>query len=150
MSFSFHQVTAAVVTSFCLGALAVPVATRSDQPAASPAAADQPKFMVIEFMKIAPGKMGDWTALERKTWKPIHQMRGTSSTRPRLATERIEARHWGLRDFNQSDCRFSMRFSYSSCCSSPATLRGSMSSAYLGIARTSRPSRICRANSTSF
>lgn len=75
MSFSFRQVTAAVVTSFCFGALAVPVATRSDQPAAPPAAADQPKFMVIEFMKIAPGKMGDWTALERKIWKPIHQMR---------------------------------------------------------------------------
>lgn len=53
----------------------VPVATPGGQSNPAPAAANQPKFMIVEFMKVAPGKMGDWVKLERETWKPIHEMR---------------------------------------------------------------------------
>jgi hypothetical protein len=56
-------------------ALVVPVATQGGQADQAPSAANQPKFMVVEFMKVAPGKMGDWVKLERETWKPIHELR---------------------------------------------------------------------------
>jgi hypothetical protein len=75
MTFSVRQLIAAVVVSFCIGALLVPVATQGEQANQDPAAANQPKFMVVEFMKVAPGKMNDWVKLERETWKPIHQTR---------------------------------------------------------------------------
>ena len=75
MTFSVRQVIAAVVASFCVGALVVPVATQGEQASPAPAATNQPKFIVVEFMKVAPGKMGDWVKLERETWKPVHQMR---------------------------------------------------------------------------
>jgi len=75
MTFSIRQLIAAVVVSFCIGAVMVPVATQGGQSNPAPAAANQPKFMVVEFMKVAPGKLGDWVKLERETWKPIHEMR---------------------------------------------------------------------------
>jgi hypothetical protein len=75
MTFSFRQLILAVVVSFCIGALAVPVVTQEGQANPAPAMANQPKFVVVEFMKVAPGKMNDWVKLERETWKPIHQRR---------------------------------------------------------------------------
>ena len=75
MSFSIRQLIAAVVVSFCVGALVAPVATQEGQASQAPAAGDQPKFIVVEFMKVAPGKINDWVTLERETWKPIHQQR---------------------------------------------------------------------------
>jgi hypothetical protein len=72
MTFSVRQMLAAVVVSFASGALVEPAGTQGKP---SAAASPQPKFMVIEFMKIAPGKFGDWAALERDTWKPVHQRR---------------------------------------------------------------------------
>jgi hypothetical protein len=75
MTISVRQLIAAVVVSFCIGALAVPVVTQEGQANPASAAANQPTFIVVEFMKIEPGKMGDWVKLERETWKPIHQRR---------------------------------------------------------------------------
>jgi hypothetical protein len=75
MAISVRQLIAAVVVSFCIGALVVPVAKQGGQADQAPSAANQPKFMVVEFMKVAPGKMGDWVKLERETWKPIHELR---------------------------------------------------------------------------
>jgi hypothetical protein len=65
----------AVVVSFGVGALLVPVATQGGQLNPTPAATNQPKFMIVEFMKLTPGKEGDWVKLERETWKPMHEMR---------------------------------------------------------------------------
>ena len=75
MGYSIRQTIAAAVVSFCIGALVAPVATHGAQTNPAPAAMDQPKFIVVEFMKVAPGKMNDWVTLERETWKPIHQRR---------------------------------------------------------------------------
>jgi hypothetical protein len=75
MTFSVRHLIAAVVVSFCIGALVVPVATQEGQSNPAPAVTNQPKFMVVEFMKVAPGKMGDWVKLEREIWKPIHETR---------------------------------------------------------------------------
>ena len=74
MTFSARQMIAAIVVSFAIGGFAVPVATRGGQADPAPGSS-QPKFMVVEFMKIAPGKFGDWATLEHETWKPIHQRR---------------------------------------------------------------------------
>jgi hypothetical protein len=75
MTFSIRQMISAVVASFCMGALIVPVATQGGQSNPAPAAATQPMFMLVEFMKVAAGKESDWVKLERETWKPMHEMR---------------------------------------------------------------------------
>ncbi len=56
MTFSVRQMIAAVVVSCCLGALMVPVATQGGQSNPAPAAANQPTFMIVEFMKVAQGR----------------------------------------------------------------------------------------------
>lgn len=75
MTFSVRHMTAAIVVSFVTGGLVAPVGTQGGQADRAPAAPPQPKFMVVEFMKIAPGKFGDWAKLEQDVWKPIHQRR---------------------------------------------------------------------------
>src|SRR6478752_5600804 len=75
MTFSVRQLIGAVVVSFSIGALVVPVATQGGQANQAPVPANQPRFMMVEFMKVAPGKENDWMKLERETWKPMHEMR---------------------------------------------------------------------------
>jgi hypothetical protein len=75
MTFSVRQMIGAVVVSFSIGALVVPAATQGGQSNPPSAAANQPKFMMVEFMKVEPGKENDWVKLERETWKPMHEMR---------------------------------------------------------------------------
>ena len=75
MTFSVRQLIGAVVVSFSIGALVVPVATQGGQSNQAPVPANQPRFMMVEFMKVAPGKENDWMKLERETWKPMHEMR---------------------------------------------------------------------------
>jgi hypothetical protein len=86
MTVSLRQLIGAVVVSFCVGALVMPVWTQGQTtsqsqqgtagantaPAATPG---QPTFMMVEFMKVAEGKESDWLKLERETWKPIHTLR---------------------------------------------------------------------------
>src|SRR5690242_11420625 len=76
MTFTVRQMIGAVVVPFSIGALVVPVATQGGGQSNAPsAAANQPKFMMVEFMKLEPGKENDWVKLERETWKPMHEMR---------------------------------------------------------------------------
>jgi hypothetical protein len=76
MTFTVRQMIGAVVVSFSIGALVMPVATQGGGQSNAPsAAANQPKFMMVEFMKLEPGKENDWVKLERETWKPMHEMR---------------------------------------------------------------------------
>jgi hypothetical protein len=75
MTFTVRQMIGAVVVSFSIGALVVPVATQGGQSNPPSAAANQPKFMMVEFMKLEAGKENDWVKLERDTWKPMHEMR---------------------------------------------------------------------------
>src|SRR4051812_34458516 len=77
MSISVRQLAGAVVVSFCVGAFIAPVLTQTQggAPAQAPAAAKQPTFMVVEFMKVAEGKEDAWLKLERENWKPTHALR---------------------------------------------------------------------------
>jgi hypothetical protein len=78
MTISLRQLTAAVVVSFCVGALVTPVRTQGQAGSQAPPAATavtQPSFMLVEFMKVAQGKQADWLKLERETWKPMHALR---------------------------------------------------------------------------
>jgi hypothetical protein len=75
MTFSVRQFIGAVVVSFSIGALRVPVASQAGQPNPAPPATNPPTFMLVEFMKVGPGKENDWVKLERETWKPMHEMR---------------------------------------------------------------------------
>ena len=75
MTFSLRQLIGAVFASFCLGALIVPVASQGGQSNPAPSAANPPTYMIVEFMKVTPGKESDWVKLERETWKPMHEMR---------------------------------------------------------------------------
>jgi hypothetical protein len=56
-----------------------PVGTQAQggaQPAPAPsAAANDPTFMMVTFMKVSEGKEGDWEKLERESWKPMHNIR---------------------------------------------------------------------------
>src|SRR6187200_3265280 len=77
MIISARQLTGAVVVSFCVGAFMAPVRTQAPgrtQPAASAAAAKQPTYMTVEFMKVPQGKQDEWLKLERE-WKPMHELR---------------------------------------------------------------------------
>ena len=74
---SVRQLTGAVVVSFCLGAFIAPVRTQAPggaQPAQASAAAKQPTYMTVEFMKVPEGKQEEWLKLER-AWKPMHELR---------------------------------------------------------------------------
>jgi hypothetical protein len=77
MTISVRQLTGAVVVSFCVGAFIAPVGTQGGaQPAqASSAAAKQPTFLMVDFMKVPEGKEEGWLKLERETFKPIHALR---------------------------------------------------------------------------
>ena len=78
MSISVRQLTGAVIVSFCAGALITPVFTQGQATSQAPptsAAASQPSFMLVEFMKVAEGKQAEWIKLERETWKPMHALR---------------------------------------------------------------------------
>jgi hypothetical protein len=76
MKVSVHQLTGAVVVSFCVGAFIAPVLTQTPAaPAPSPAAAKQPTYMVVEFMKVPEGREDAWLKLEREAWKPTHALR---------------------------------------------------------------------------
>jgi hypothetical protein len=78
MSISVRQLTGAVIVSFCAGTLITPVFTQTQPTSqASPpsAAAVQPSFMLVEFMKVDEGKEAEWIKLERETWKPMHALR---------------------------------------------------------------------------
>jgi len=77
MTISVRQLTGAVVVSFCVGAFMAPVWTQapgSAQPAQASAAAKQPTYMTVEFMKVPEGKQEQWLTLERE-WKPMHELR---------------------------------------------------------------------------
>jgi hypothetical protein len=78
MTISVRQLTGAVVVSFCVGAFITPVWTQVQgatqaRPAAA-AAATQPTYLLVQFMKVPEGKMADWVKLERE-WKPLHELR---------------------------------------------------------------------------
>jgi hypothetical protein len=78
MTFSIRQLTAAVLVSFCVGAVVTPVGIQGHGGSQAPpaaTAATQPTFLVVEFMKVAEGKEADWVKLERETWKPMHAIR---------------------------------------------------------------------------
>ena len=75
MTFSVRQMIGAVVVSFGMGALIVPVATQGAPSSQAAVPANQQNFMLVQFMKVAPGKDSDWVKLERETWKPMHEMR---------------------------------------------------------------------------
>jgi hypothetical protein len=79
MTISVRQLTGAVCVSFCVGAFIAPVVTQSQggAPAQAPsaAAAKQPTYMVVEFMKVPDGKEDAWLKLEREAWKPTHALR---------------------------------------------------------------------------
>jgi hypothetical protein len=76
MKVSVHQLTGAVVVSFCVGAFIAPVLTQTPAaPTPSPAAAKQPTYMVVEFMKVPEGREEAWLKLEREAWKPTHALR---------------------------------------------------------------------------
>ena len=78
MTISVRQSTGAVVVSFCVGAFITPVWTQVQGAAqarpASTAAAKQPTYMLVQFMKVPEGKMEDWVKLEQE-WKPLHELR---------------------------------------------------------------------------
>jgi hypothetical protein len=78
MIISVRRLTGAVVVSFCVGAFITPVWTQVQGAAqarpASAAAAKQPTYMLVQFMKVPDGKMEDWVKLERE-WKPLHDLR---------------------------------------------------------------------------
>ena len=76
MKVSVRLLTGAVVVSFCLGAFIAPVLTQAPAaPIPPPAAAKQPTFMVVEFMKVPEGREDAWLKLEREAWKPTHALR---------------------------------------------------------------------------
>src|SRR6476659_3225958 len=79
MTISVRQLTGAVCVSFCVGAFIAPVVTQSQggapAQARSAAAAKQPTYMVVEFMKVPDGKEDAWLKLERENWKPTHALR---------------------------------------------------------------------------
>jgi hypothetical protein len=78
MTISVRQLTGAVVVSFCVGAFITPVWTQvqGGGPAQAPsAAAKQPTYMSVEFMKVPEGKEEAWLKLERESWKPMHALR---------------------------------------------------------------------------
>jgi hypothetical protein len=76
MKVSVRQLTGAVVVSFCVGAFIAPVLTQTPAaPTPQPAAAKQPTYMVVEFMKVPEGKEDAWLKLEREAWKPMHALR---------------------------------------------------------------------------
>jgi len=78
MRISVRQLAGAVVVSFSVGAFITPVWTQVQAAAqarpASAAAAKQPTYMLVQFMKVPAGKMDDWLKLERE-WKPLHDLR---------------------------------------------------------------------------
>jgi hypothetical protein len=58
MTISVRQLTGAVIVSFCVGAFMTPVWTQAPggaQPAQASAAAKQPTYMTVEFMKVPEG-----------------------------------------------------------------------------------------------
>jgi hypothetical protein len=78
MNVSARQLAGAVVVSFCVGAFIAPVLTQTPAapPAPSPtAAAKQPTYMIVEFMKVPEGREAAWLKLEREAWKPTHALR---------------------------------------------------------------------------
>src|SRR5258706_36741 len=51
---------------------ALPSSAQNAQPPTQPA---PPKFAVLEFMKIEPGKNADYRKMEQELWMPIHRER---------------------------------------------------------------------------
>lgn len=77
MKVSVRQLIGSVVVSFCAGALITPVWTQGQggqSPQQAPAA-NQPTYMIVEFMKPANGQEQAWLKLERENWKPMHELR---------------------------------------------------------------------------
>ena len=69
MTISVRQLTGAVCVSFCVGAFIAPVVHRpkeAPRSGAIGAAAKQPTYMVVEFMKVPEGKEDAWLKLERE------------------------------------------------------------------------------------
>ena len=77
MKVSLRQLIGSVVVSFCAGALITPVLTQETSGGQSPqpAAANQPTYMIVEFMKPTEGQESAWLKLERENWKPMHELR---------------------------------------------------------------------------
>jgi hypothetical protein len=78
MQVSGRQLVGAMIVSFSVGALSMPVRTQGQgagQSAQPTTAATQPTFMLVEFMRVSEGKESDWLKLERETWKPMHALR---------------------------------------------------------------------------
>jgi hypothetical protein len=77
MQVSGRQLVGAVIVSFSVGTLSMPLQSQGQASGQTPpaSAAAQPTFMLVEFMKVAEGKGDAWLKLERETWKPMHALR---------------------------------------------------------------------------
>ncbi|MEK7832761.1 MAG: hypothetical protein AAB401_16830 [Acidobacteriota bacterium] len=72
---SNHPIRIAFVTAALLLALCTPALMKQGFPQSQTAANAPPKFALIEFFKLEPGKGADHRKIERELWMPIHRER---------------------------------------------------------------------------
>ena len=60
------MISSVAAVSFVAGSLTVAAHTQSQQ---------APLVVDVSFMKVEPGKIGEYLRLERELWKPVHQER---------------------------------------------------------------------------
>lgn len=60
------MISSVAAVSFVAGSLTAAAYTQSQQP---------PLVVDVSFMKVEPGKVGEYLRLERELWKPVHQDR---------------------------------------------------------------------------
>src|SRR5438034_7311213 len=70
---SNHLIRIACIALTLLLALCTPTLIKSGFPQSQVAA--PPKFALIEYFKIEPGKNADYRKLEQEVWMPIHRER---------------------------------------------------------------------------
>ena len=61
------------VVSFLAGSLIPWTPSATHVQAQTQAQAKGPKYLLVDYMKVNPGKDEDYYRLEHETWKPIHQ-----------------------------------------------------------------------------
>ncbi len=72
---SKHQIRIAFIVLALLLAFCTPALMRRGFPQSQTPAAAPPKFALIEYIKLEPGKGADYRKLEQEVWVPIHRER---------------------------------------------------------------------------